>query len=187
MVVDYVRRTRTPAPPPKRSRKGLTIFIIAIAVILPATMFLVSFHHQKKSASTAQPLAIQTPTIKPTKKVIAPSAARTNASQYDFYSLLPKMEVVVPTTEESALALGNTTAGNRYLVQVASLQNVDDAERMRDRLGELGVLTTVQTYRTIDGAEWHRLIAGPFNLSDAERQQSLLHQHDIDSLLLKMK
>jgi cell division protein FtsN len=84
--------------------------------------------------------------------------------QLDFYSMLPRFEVVIPEQErrssrEDAPAVAITKPG-AYFLQAGSFRNRADAERQRDRLVKQGINATLQ-HVTIDENEWHRVIVGP--------------------------
>lgn len=125
---------------------------------------------------------------------VAPRGKDGKRPQYDFFTVLPEMEVVVPEQELSeriqppandtanAAAAGDTT---RYLLQVGSFRSGADAEQMKARLALLGVVARVQTV-TVNDATWHRVRVGPVNTArQADEMRSRLADNGIDSLVLK--
>lgn len=85
------------------------------------------------------------------------------ASQYDFYDMLPKFEVVVPEAERNPRRDQPTvkiTKMAAYVLQAGSYQSRADAERARDRLAKQGIEASIQRV-TIDEKEYHRVRIGP--------------------------
>jgi cell division protein FtsN len=125
---------------------------------------------------------------------------------FDFYTLLPEMEVVVESKnkgeppvvssppEESQPATTTPAETKQpepaesYMIQVGSFKKLADADGFRARLALLGIESKVQTV-TIDSKEtWHRVQVGPIagrNKADALQKQ--LRENDIDSLLMRAK
>ncbi len=115
---------------------------------------------------------------------------------FDFYTLLPEMEVVVDTPKKSPKPIitspHKTTAKSQdkvsYMLQVGSFRKATDADSYRARLALLGIESKVQTV-TIDNKDtWHRVQVGPIIGRDkADRIQKQLKQNKIESLLMKAK
>jgi cell division protein FtsN len=126
---------------------------------------------------------------------VAPRGKDGKRPQYDFFTVLPEMEVVVPEQELServkppandaastAAAAADTT---RYLLQVGSFRSTDDAEQLKARLALLGVVAQVQTV-TVNDATWHRVRVGPVSSArQADEMRGRLADNGIDSLVLK--
>jgi cell division protein FtsN len=122
---------------------------------------------------------------------VAPRSADGKRSQYDFFTVLPEMEVVVPEQELSKSAKpGSAEAATpestaSYLLQVGSFRDVSDAEQMKARLALLGVVARVQTV-TVNDSTWHRVRAGPVaSAREADDIRMRLAENGIDSLVLK--
>lgn len=108
---------------------------------------------------------------------VAAEAARASESKrtFDFYSVLPEMEVVIPDSEISAQAQRADAAApgaQRLLLQAGSFRSAGDAEAMKARLALMGLRAQVVTV-TINDAVWHRVRVGPYlsarELDDAKR------------------
>jgi cell division protein FtsN len=113
-----------------------------------------------KADPTAQPAADGD---KPLVELAAGDSAR--KPKYDFYSVLPEMEVVIPDAElkeqNQKPAPAPPAAGERLVLQVSSHTNAADAEAIKARLALTGVQANVVPV-TIDGRTWHRVRLGPF-------------------------
>ena len=132
---------------------------------------------------------------------IAPAGQEPKKSRYDFFTVLPEMEVVVPEAElsertraqtraESSQDAGERTVpptadADRYLLQVGSFRAAGDAEKMKARLALLGISARVQSV-TVNDAAWHRVRVGPVNgARQAEAMRRRLADNDIESLVMK--
>jgi cell division protein FtsN len=110
--------------------------------------------------------------------------------RYDFFTVLPEMEVVVPEQELSRKAEPTTpqTAADindQYILQAGSFSNATDAEQMKAQLALLGSMATVQKV-TVNGQTWHRVRLGPFpSAREADEMRRMLSSNRIDTLVLK--
>jgi cell division protein FtsN len=111
------------------------------------------------------------------------------AAQYDFYSMLPKAEVVVnnqgkPQRRDTTQAAVEQPGA--YVLQVGAYRNRDDAERLRSKLDKLGIDARVQ-HVAIDADELHRVLVGP--IRDLERlnaTRSELRAAEIDVIMYRV-
>lgn len=113
--------------------------------------------------------------------------------RYDFFTVLPEMEVVVPEQELSRKADKVEPANNavtakaqdRYILQAGSFRNSTDAEQMKAQLAMLGSIATVQKV-TVNGKTWHRVRIGPFEgARKADEMRRMLSDNQIDTLVMK--
>lgn len=100
---------------------------------------------------------------------IAEEVAGERSRQYDFFTVLPEREVVVPREEiaERARERSSEAASQGpYVLQVGSFRSAEDADSLRARVTLLGLDATVQSV-TVDDVTWHRVRAGPFESARA--------------------
>ena len=134
---------------------------------------------------------------------IADQAAKdTSKPTFDFYSVLPEKEVVIPDAQLSAQAkaeqrsaaatnnAGSATpnaAGSGYLLQVGSFPSSADADSMKAKLALQGFTANVQPVN-INGQTWHRVRLGPFaSATDLESAKQRLSAAGIHAIALKEK
>ena len=108
--------------------------------------------------------------------------------RYDFFTVLPEMEVVVPEQELSQRqeptgeALSDTAS---YLLQVGSFKTAADADQMKAQLALSGFVATVQSVKVND-ATWHRVRIGPVEgAREADEIRKRLQNSGIDTLVMK--
>lgn len=122
---------------------------------------------------------------------VAPRGKDSQRQKYDFFTVLPEMEVVVPEQELSGQAqpepAGTPADGDdaRYLLQVGSFRESSDADQLKARLALLGVVARVQSV-TVNDATWHRVRVGPVaSAREADDLRNRLADNGIDSLVMK--
>ena len=136
---------------------------------------------------------IRTATAKPEQ----PATAK---PRFDFYTILPEMEVVVPDPEpsvtespaEGAAPVVNATAGQPearalYMLQMGSFRKYGDADKLKASLALVGIEAEIQKF-TLDGGEvFHRVRSGPYSRNQVNALRSRLSQNSINSLVIKLK
>ena len=117
---------------------------------------------------------------------------------YDFYSVLPEMEVVIP-------GCGNFRQGSRrggpeidqrsprprsrrrarYLLQAGSYPSAKAADEVKAKLAILGFVAQVQPV-TINGKTWNRVRLGPYaSASELETTKAALADNGFNAIALK--
>jgi hypothetical protein len=111
------------------------------------------------------------------------------AKSYDFYSMLPKFEVVVPEKDRDVkpdLRGVPETRRGTYVLQAGSYKNFADADRVRAQLALQGVESKVQKV-SVDNDTWHRIRIGPISkLDELNRLRTLLRKADVDVLVIRV-
>lgn len=121
-------------------------------------------------------------------------AATTNAPKprFEFYTMLPEMEVAVPDTElsppKSAGAQQPLAAGVNYYLQAGSFRLLEEADKMKANLAFLGLEAGIQTV-TINGSDtWHRVRVGPYSdLASLNESRARLRQNNVEAIVLKVR
>jgi len=124
---------------------------------------------------------------------VAPAKKEPEKSRYDFFTVLPEMEVVVPEQEQQVPGNGSSPQNTApepqdsesYLLQVGSFRENGDAEQMKARLALLGMSARIQTVE-VNNATWHRVRVGPVSgARQADEMRRQLANNGIDTLVLK--
>jgi len=113
----------------------------------------------------------------------------TKKPHYDFFRVLPEMEVVVPEQELSRQAEPAAAGSSQdsYILQVGSFKTAADAEQMKAQLALLGSVATVHTV-TVDNQTWHRVRIGPFKgARKADEMRRMLSDNQFNPLIIKVK
>lgn len=134
------------------------------------------------------PVAGESSAPQPPEPAIADDIPSDGAAQdkprYDFFTVLPEMEVLVPEQNSGQDTAPETDTGT-YLLQVGSFKQASDAEQLKASLALIGIVAGIQIVNVND-ATWHRVRIGPVTgarKADALRNQ--LADNGIDSLVMK--
>ena len=119
--------------------------------------------------------------------------------KFDFYQLLPKIEVPVSDSAPQATRAlpvttpspAHTNANNKtssaqtiYVLQVASFKTFSDADTLKAKLSLLGFEVNVHHFKAASGQEWYRVWIGPYaSKQQAQQAQAQLSQNKVSSLL----
>lgn len=109
--------------------------------------------------------------------------------RFEFYELLPNMEVVIPEEEYEVAPDTEPRAvvhPGTYVLQAGSFTTLDDAERRRAELGLQGIQSYIQRV-SIDDKTYHRVRIGPTDdLDELNMLRSRLRAARIDVLRIRL-
>ncbi len=128
-------------------------------------------------------------------KTSAPDAKP--ATRFDFYTLLPEREVIVPNEREAIKSNDKQKAPagqappaetvEALFLQVGSFRSAQEADRRRAQIILLGLEAKVESVQA-NGDTWYRVQSGPFTSRDKlSKARNQLSSEGIESLLLKQK
>jgi cell division protein FtsN len=111
-------------------------------------------------------------------------------SRFDFFTVLPEMEVVVPEQQLATEAVStdpspaDDRSGN-YILQAGSFRSPADADQLKARLALLGTQASIQAV-TVNEVTWHRVRIGPVQgARRVDELRRMLQENGIDTLVLK--
>jgi len=192
MARDYKRRQRTRKP----ATPGWMWFLGGLAVGLCVALF-VYLRHADPGPDSAP---VATRATQSAGDAADPSTGTGDASGadapteggFDFYTMLPGLEVIVPQEDtrtrdapDAGAAQATALAPGRYWIQAGSFRSYRDADRRKAELALLGLGSSIQDV-AIDGQTWHRVRIGP--LPDAARAEAMrqrLADNGIGALALR--
>lgn len=120
----------------------------------------------------------------PERPAAPPASAKTS---YDFYTILPESEAVIPEREWSDMAR-QPQPGAQYMLQAASYNNYADADRLKARLAFSGIVSEIQKVVLGDKGTFYRVRLGPFDRAiDADDASRRLAELGIKPMVLKLK
>jgi len=126
------------------------------------------------------------------KSVVHKQASKTKKNtglRYEFYTVLPKSEVVIPDQEiierEKQSKVGKVVY--KYLLQAGSFRKRSEAESLKARLALLGVESNVQEVE-VNGDDWHRVRIGPLvSIREINGIRNRLVQNDVSAILIRIR
>lgn len=126
----------------------------------------------------------------------APVAEPTLKPRFDFYTILPEMEVMVPEREAAAVTpkpasspppVALPDAYGTYLLQAGSFRKMKDADALKARLALLGFHARIEVV-SIDQNTYHRVRIGPYtSFAEADVARTRLRAERVDTMLLKLR
>lgn len=147
---------------------------------------------QLQVAADALAPAAQTPATKPAQSVRqAPAEPKEEQAtpRFDFYTLLPEMEVKITDDKlnEAMQELPRNADRGPYILQVGSFRRHDEADGLKARLALIGIEATVQTVIIRNDDIWYRVRVGPYNsIRDLAQVRNRLNRNDIQFVLLRI-
>jgi len=132
----------------------------------------------------------ESPSQKTQKQAQTQPAPVSRKSHFDFYTLLPEIEVEITDEEleEALRILPKIDRSGIYVLQIGSFRNYGDADGLKARLALLGIVANIEKVVNKSGNTWHRVRVGPFTeikiMKKARRQ---LKNNHIDYIMLKIK
>ncbi|NLG75274.1 MAG: SPOR domain-containing protein [Xanthomonadaceae bacterium] len=168
---------------------GIAGFVVGLALGLSVALAVYLYDRRPAARMARQTPPIAAEEAAPPQEP-APASQQAE-TQYDFYEMLPKFEVVIPEQDGRVQqpSGGGPTAVERpgaYILQAGSFRNHADADRMRALIAMQGVESKIQKV-TIDKDTWHRVRIGPItNLKKLEETRSKLRQARVEALVIRV-
>jgi cell division protein FtsN len=172
----------------RQTRVGLWKWMLITAIIISFVVFLVYLRstgsRQISQTSTDKSgtgnAAISTekqkPEVKPGPKM----------PQFDFYTILPEKEVVVPEyeiktrTREERVGKAKET---HYIMQAGSFKTFTEADQLRIKLASMGIESKVQKAK-VGSVNWYRVKMGPYTqTASINTIRARLRQNGIDVII----
>ncbi|MBI5461360.1 MAG: SPOR domain-containing protein [Gammaproteobacteria bacterium] len=204
MPRDYKHRTSTPRRRRKQQSPPGWLWLLAGLAIGLFVAFL--FYLQQRPA--AQPTAASTPATPaqtsqslnvPTAQQDARAVRKTEPAKalpppakprFDFYTILPEMEVPVPEQEitgQPREGVPQVEAPGTYLLQAGSFRTRQQADQLKAKLALLGLQSDIQTVTINNKETWHRVRVGPFSdLNALNTARARLKENQLDAILLRV-
>jgi cell division protein FtsN len=167
--------------------------LLVFLLLLGFGYFLNSLRHQSAVVSEqgvtevleSAPKQHQT-TVSTPKESAPVKKKQRHEPRYDFFTLLPEKEVIIPDyeiktrkREEKVGKVGNT----HYMMQAGSFRNNKDADRLKAKLALIGVESKIELAR-IGDVNWYRVKLGPFlSMSAVETVRQRLRKNFIDAVV----
>ncbi len=118
-------------------------------------------------------------------------ARRPPKPRFEFYTVLPEMEVRVPGEQlprrdrRRQKSAGDSAS---YVLQVASFKHHQEADRLKARLALLGMEAKIQTVSVNGKQTWHRVRLGPISREkDVEDLHRRLEEINLKAIIFKVK
>ncbi|MDD5577670.1 MAG: SPOR domain-containing protein [Methylobacter sp.] len=207
MAKDYKYRAQGKNSSSRRqkygSKPGVSVWkwMLITALIIAFVVFLVylrssgskqSGSKQINTSQISQPLPTPKPeTTATSKKEILKQEKKSEpeqpkSPQFDFYTILPDKEVVVPDyeiktrTREERVGKAKET---RYILQAGSFKKFKEADQLRAKLALMGIESKVEKAK-VGNVTWSRVKIGPYTrMASVSTIRARLRQNGIDAVV----
>lgn len=109
---------------------------------------------------------------------------------FDFYYILPELEVAVPEQEiasQSSKPESQLDGSTEYILQAGSFKQLEQADQLKAKLALQGIESSIQSVN-INSDTWHRVRIGPIrNISKLEQTRKRLRENGISAIVVKSK
>jgi cell division protein FtsN len=158
------------------------------AGLLVALVIYVGDHRHEPGAveGAGEPAPAPRHATKPAADAASESAS---GNSYDFYTGLPKFEVVVPEKEHGTHvdAAARIDRPGTYFLQAGSYRDTADAERVQAQLARQSISANVQRV-ALDNDVWYRIRIGPIkDLNQLNRVRQQLQAAEIVTLVIRVE
>lgn len=190
MSRDYKNSGRSKAPE-KPAAPGFLWFVTGLSIgLLVALLIYLNEHQPQRIEGKSKPVAER----KSQQRKTATQTKNTEQKlEFEFYTLLPKSEVIISEEQLHAEqapgkdAPSSPQAKSSYMLQAGSFRQRIEAEKFKGELALLGVVATIQA-GTVHQDDWYRVRVGPIqSLREINRIRNRLLAHEINTILLKIK
>ena len=175
----------------QRNRKpiGLWKWMLIVAIIISFVVFLVYLRSTSPQQTTPPPGSQAIPAENSTaakeqkKPEVKPGP---KIPQFDFYTILPEKEVVVPEYEIKTRTreerVGKAKEAH-YILQAGSFKTFKEADALRAKLAAMGMESTVQKAK-VGSVNWYRVKMGPYTqMPSINTIRARLRQNGIDVII----
>lgn len=111
------------------------------------------------------------------------------APKFDFYYILPELEVAVPDQELNKKRGTDKPLdpNTSYILQAASFKSAEDADRLKAKLALGGIDATIQSV-TINSDTWYRVRVGPIkDVATLDKTRKRLQENGVNAIVIKAK
>lgn len=158
---------------------GLLIALIAFLVWQPQINKIVEVDVPKKFNEVKEK-------TEPRVKAIEKEVNKALDKEYQFYDILPELEVIVPGLNDKNSKEPEKKA--RYIVQAGSFRRMEDADRQKATLALLGLKSNIQKVIVDNNKTWYRVRIGPIDdWSELQRTKNMLWKKNLEPLVIKLK
>lgn len=194
MARDYKHRGQHRTQPKPKASVPATwwnwLVLVLVIVVFPVLLLKWCGPTPDNKIPTKQTLPKQVADqAKTPTKTKSPKPEAIDEPRFDFYTILPEKEVVVPDYEIKTRVreerVGKAKA-TQYLLQAGSFREFVDADRLRAKLALMGIESRVEKAQVGD-VIWNRVKMGPYEqMSSVTTIKNRLKENGIDVMVTEI-
>ena len=128
--------------------------------------------------------------VKKDESTPPPEPSGNSKPKFDFYTILPELEVAIPELE--LIYSADNPAANKtkqqYMLQAGSFKKFEEADKLKARLALQGIEAGIQKVKINNTDTWHRVRIGPFKtVNTLNKTRRRLRSMGITSIVVKNK
>lgn len=182
---------------------------LALGLVIAAYFFLGDYWKNRNANEPTPNPAAEAP-VSSSEVPVAQEPVEKPKPKYDFYTLLPEKEVVIPDAELKAQAEAEAkknaapvspvtpdlvtatpetapVAESRFLIQAGAFKNPDEAENLKATIALTGEVARIESAE-INGTTVYRVRLGPYSTaSSLSSAKQALSSHGIEAQAIKVK
>ncbi len=184
---------------------------LALGLVIAAYFFMGDYWKNRNSDQPTPNPAAEAPKTQ-SEDPLAQEPVEKPKPKYDFYTLLPEKEVVIPDAELQAQAQAEAeakknaapinpatpdlvtatekpvvAAESRFLIQAGAFKNQEEAENLKATIAMTGEVARIES-ADINGTTVYRVRLGPYNTaSSLSAAKQALSNHGIEGQAIKVK
>lgn len=199
MARDYKHTVRSSKKKPRPTTKvGLWRWMLVAALLIVFAVFLTYLKiNSSKHPADTPPIASGKDASKTVGKNKAVAVAKQEQKNkkaepvqphFEFYTVLPNKEAVVPDHEISTRLreerIGKTKEG-KYNIQAGSFKAFNDADQLKAKLALMGMESKVEKAK-VGETDWYRVKIGPYaQIGSVDKTKKRLKDNGIDAIVLE--
>lgn len=182
---------------------------LALGLVIAAYFFMGDYWKNRNNDQPTPNPAAEAPKAQ-SEEPVAQEPIEKPKPKYDFYTLLPEKEVVIPDAELQAQAEAEArknaapanpatpdlvtateepavAAESRFLIQAGAFKNQEEAENLKATIAMTGEVARIES-ADINGTTVYRVRLGPYNTaSSLSAAKQALSTHGIEGQAIKVK
>lgn len=188
-----IKRKRRPSATRKGKSKPLPTWVFVGAGILVGLVVggLIQLVISRTSSPDSGLRALMTSGPGEEARVTAPKKTvqkKSERTKYDFYTILPEIETVLPDSGRASAIPLKTNKNVRYVLQAGSFARFVDADRLKASLTLNGLDAKIQKVSIENKGDFHRVRLGPYmDFSQLEQTHARLQSLGIKAIRLKVR
>lgn len=196
MAKDYKHRTQnknTASYRQKSETLSLWLWMLITALIISFVVFLVYLNGTGPKPTAPQATPTQPEPVKNEAPTEEKKEEKTEQEpimpQFDFYTILPEKEVIVPDYEINTRTreerVGQAKTAN-YILQAGSFREFKDADNLRAKLALMGIESKVEKAK-VGNVIWNRVKMGPYaQMTSVSTIRTRLRENGIDVIVMEV-
>ncbi len=173
---------------PQWHKRGWLLLLVGVGIGALGVMLTQLLAHRADGRSGLTNLFSSMQRTAPVAKQ-APEPAKPPKPTFDFYTILPETETVLPDWSTKGKPLrSKPEKGVSYILQAGSFASFDEADQLKAKLALAGMVAQIQKV-TIEGkGTYHRVRLGPYErIEQLDTAAQQLQKMGIKAIRLKVK